>query len=530
MIRIRQLKLRIPHTEEDLQNKIQKALRLKPENLVSWKIVKRSLDARKKPELSYVYTIDAEVHGESTVLKRAKGPDISRITKTPYLPPKHGVIHLSHRPVIVGTGPAGLFCGLLLAREGYRPILLERGECVDERQKKVDHFWNSGILDPSSNVQFGEGGAGTFSDGKLNTAVKDNTGRNGYVLQSFVKAGAPEEILWLNKPHIGTDILRNVVKNIREEILSLGGEVRFQSLMTEIRYEKGQVTAVQINGEEWLDCEILVLAIGHSARDTFEMLSTKPLLMEAKPFAVGVRIEHPQAMIDQFQYGRAQGTDLPAADYKLTRKLPNGRGLYSFCMCPGGYVVNASSEPGRTAVNGMSYHDRGGTNANSAMVVTVSPADYGSGGALAGMYFQRRLEEAAFQAGEGKVPVQLLGDFCQGQKSTGAGEIQPCIRGAYAFSNLIPCFPAPLYESLKTGIQDCGHVICGFDRPDAILSGVESRTSSPVKIPRNEALESSIRGLYPCGEGAGYAGGITSAAMDGLKVAEKIIEKFVCPS
>lgn len=526
MIRIGQLKLKTSHTPEELRQGILKTLKIKESSLISWTIAKRSIDARKKPEIKFVYTIDAKVKEQDKVLKRAKSVNIQKNEKKNYHFPEKGTHRLSRRPVIIGTGPAGLFCGLLLARAGYQPLLLERGDQVDDRQKKVETFWNTGILDKISNVQFGEGGAGTFSDGKLNTAVKDATGRNRYVLESFVKAGAPEEILWLNKPHIGTDILRDVVKNIREEIISLGGEVHFRSQMTDIRTENGRVTAIEINHETWTDCEILVLAIGHSARDTFEMLNRKPLFMEAKAFAVGVRIEHPQSMIDLSQYGRERGDELPAADYKLTRRLPNGRGVYSFCMCPGGHVVNASSEAGRLAVNGMSYHARNGVNANSAMVVTVNPSDYGSDDVLAGMYFQRRLEEAAFHAGNGKVPVQLLGDFCQGIASTALGEVTPDIKGAWAFANLKPCFSPELYESLKTGILDCGQIIRGFDRKDALLSGVESRTSSPVKIPRNEKLQSSISGLYPCGEGAGYAGGITSAAMDGLKVAEKIISLY----
>lgn len=526
MIRIGQLKLNVSHTPEELQRKILKTLKIKESDLISWTIAKRSVDARKKPDIRFVYTIDAKVKEEERVPERTGSVMIQKIEKKNYRIPESGTNRLTHRPVIIGTGPAGLFCGLLLARAGYHPVLLERGERVEERQQKVETFWNTGILDENTNVQFGEGGAGTFSDGKLNTAVKDSTGRNRYVLESFVKAGAPEEILWLNKPHIGTDILRNVVKNIREEILSLGGEVRFRSRMTDIREEKGRVTAVEINHETWLDCEVLVLAIGHSARDTFEMLNRKAVAMEAKAFAVGVRIEHPQSMIDLSQYGREHGNELPAADYKLTRKLANGRGLYSFCMCPGGHVVNASSEAGRIAVNGMSYHARNGENANSAMVVTVTCADYGSSGVLAGMDFQRRLEEAAYRAGKGNVPVQLFGDFCQGIPSSGAGDVVPNIKGTCTFTDLRPCFPRELYESLKTGILDCGQIIRGFDRKDALLSGVESRTSSPVKIPRNESLQSSLAGLYPCGEGAGYAGGITSAAMDGLKVAEKIIGSY----
>lgn len=526
MIRIGQLKMPVSHTPEELRREIIKALKIKENHLLSFRIARRSVDARKKPEVMFVYSIDAEVRDQKKVLTRVRSSNIQRLEQKGYCPPVHGEGKLSCRPVIVGTGPAGLLCGLLLARAGYCPILLERGERVEERQRKVEAFWHTGMLDTSSNVQFGEGGAGTFSDGKLNTAVKDATGRNRYVLESFVKAGAPEEILWLNKPHIGTDILRDVVKNIREEILSLGGEVRFQSRMTDLRAEQGQVTAIEINGESWMDCGVLVMAIGHSARDTFEMLAEKPLRMEAKAFAVGVRIQHPQPMIDLSQYGRPRGRELPAADYKLTRKLANGRGVYSFCMCPGGYVVDASSETGRTAVNGMSYHARDGKNANSAMVVTVSPADYGSGDALAGMRFQRRLEEAAYRAGEGRVPVQLLGDFCQGVPSRSLGEVEPAVRGRYALGDLKPCFPAELYESLREGITGCGRLIKGFDRGDALLAGVESRTSSPVKIPRNEECESSIAGLYPCGEGAGYAGGITSAAMDGLRVAESIIRLY----
>lgn len=529
MIRIGQLKVNVPHTQGDLEQEILKALKIKESDLISWEIVKQSVDARKKPKIKFVYTVDVKVRGQESVLRRAKAANIQKAEKKEYHFPKQGSRCLSHRPVIIGTGPAGLFCGLALARAGYRPALLERGDCVEERQKKVEFFWETGILDEASNVQFGEGGAGTFSDGKLNTAVKDCTGRNRYVLESFVTAGAPEEILWLNKPHIGTDILRNVVKNIREEILSLGGEVCFRSCMTDIRVEKGRVTAVEINHDRWISCDVLVLAIGHSARDTFEMLNQRAVYMEAKAFAVGVRIEHPQNMIDVSQYGKERGTVLPTADYKLTRRLENGRGCYSFCMCPGGYVVNASSEPERLAVNGMSYHDRSGVNANSAMVVTVNPEDYGSGDALAGMYFQRKLEEAAYQAGGGKVPVQLLGDFCQGIASRAAGEVEPNIKGSFAYADLKCCFPQELYESMKEGILGCGQIIRGFDRKDAVLSGVESRTSSPVKIPRNEELQGSIAGIYPCGEGAGYAGGITSAAMDGLKVAEAVMREYAPP-
>ena len=526
MIRIGQLKVNVPHTQGDLEQEILKVLKIKQSDLISWELVKQSVDARKKPQIKFVYTVDVKVKGQESVLRRAKAANIQKAEKKEYHFPKQGSCRLSRRPVIIGTGPAGLFCGLALARAGYCPVILERGDCVEERQKKVEFFWKTGILDETSNVQFGEGGAGTFSDGKLNTAVKDSTGRNRYVLESFVGAGAPEEILWLNKPHIGTDILRDVVKNIREEILALGGDVHFRSRMTDIQIEKGGVSAVEINHGIWIPCDVLVLAIGHSARDTFEMLNRKAVAMEAKSFAVGVRIEHPQNMIDFSQYGRERGNVLPAADYKLTRRLENGRGCYSFCMCPGGYVVNASSEQGMLAVNGMSYHDRGGANANSAMVVTVNPADYGGKDVLAGMHFQRKLEEAAYRAGDGKVPVQLLGDFCQGIASRAAGEVEPGIKGEFVYADLKSCFPLELYESLKEGILGCGQIIRGFDRKDAVLSGVESRTSSPVKIPRNEELQGSVAGIYPCGEGAGYAGGITSAAMDGIKVAEAVMRRY----
>ena len=397
---------------------------------------------------------------------------------------------------------------------------------MEQRQKDVERFWRDGVLNPSSNVQFGEGGAGTFSDGKLNTAVKDKSGRIAYVLETFVRHGAPPEILYVNKPHIGTDILGRVVHNIREEILKNGGEVRFRSQMTDIRVRDGALESILINGTEEIPCSCLVLAIGHSARDTFQMLTRKPLVMSPKPFAVGVRVEHPQSMIDLAQYGREHRPDLPTADYKLTRKMPGGRGVYSFCMCPGGWVVQASSEPGRTAVNGMSNYARDGRNANSAMVVTVSGQDFGGGEVLAGMEFQRRLEEAAYREGKGEIPVQLLGDFCRGTDSKTLGEIEPAIRGSYEFGRVDACFPRPLYESLRQGIVQCGALIEGFDREDAVLSGVESRTSSPVRIHRNEELESSIKGLYPCGEGAGYAGGITSAALDGMKVAERLIARF----
>ena len=430
------------------------------------------------------------------------------------------------RPVVVGSGPAGLFCAWILALAGCRPILLERGACVEERQRDVEEFWKSGILNPMSNVQFGEGGAGTFSDGKLNTLVKDTSGRNRFVLETFVRFGAPPEILYEQKPHIGTDILIRVVKNMRLAICEAGGEVRFHSQVTDIVLDETSLVGVQVNQEEELETDTVIFAVGHSARDTFEMLYEKNLPMQAKSFAVGVRAEHPQKMINASQYGAESVPGLPAAPYKVTAKLENGRGVYSFCMCPGGYVVNASSEEGRLAVNGMSYHARAGENANSAIIVTVTPEDYGSEHPLAGMEFQRKLEERAFRAGGGKIPVQRLEDFCKNQISTSFGNVEPQMKGAYAFGDVRGIFPQVLAESIEEGMRQFEHKITGFSDGDTLLSGVESRTSSPVKIPRDENMESEIKGIFPCGEGAGFAGGITSAAMDGMKVAEAVLKKY----
>ena len=532
MIRVQQLKLPVGHTREELEQALFRELGIPGKNVRSWSIQKQSLDARKRP-ISYVYTLDAEVSGEEQVLKKRNRGKLSREEKKNYRFPGPGNVPLKHPPVIAGSGPAGLFCGLMLARAGYRPILLERGETAKRRKETVEHFWKTGEVEKNANVQFGEGGAGTFSDGKLNTLVKDPAGRNRLVLETFVEAGAPEEILYQNKPHLGTDLLIEIVENIRREILSLGGQVWFQSCMTEILVEHGRVRGVQVCQKEenkereiFLETEALVLAVGHSARDTFAMLERLKVPMEPKAFAVGVRIEHPQRMINRSQYGTDYPRELPAAAYKLTRKVSLDRGVYSFCMCPGGYVVNASSEEGRLAVNGMSYQARDGHNANSAMIVTVRPEDFGGGGVLSGVSFQRSLEKAAFRAGGGCIPVQLLSDFCQGVNSRILGEVEPCMKGAWSFGDVRGIFPEHLAEALKEGILGCGKILPGFDRGDAVLSGVESRTSSPVRILRNAEMESSISGLYPCGEGAGYAGGITSAAMDGVRAAEALAGKY----
>ncbi len=529
MLKIQQLKLPVEHTGQELREKIIKTLRIRPEELIRYEIIRRSLDAR-GGELRYVYQVEVQVRKEVSVLKRCRGT-VCQADRVRYRFPKPGTEKLCRRPVIVGTGPAGLFCGLMLARAGYGPILLERGQAAAERAAAVERFWKLGILDPESNVQFGEGGAGTFSDGKLNTLVKDPKGRNRKVLELFVEAGAPEEILYESRPHLGTDLLVGIVSRMREEILRLGGEVRFGCRMTDVRVEQGAVRGVTlqtVGGEpQFLETGLLVLAVGHSARDTFAMLEKRQVPMQAKSFAVGVRIEHPQRMIDRNQYGTDYPDLLPAASYKVTRRTESGRGVYSFCMCPGGYVVNASSEEGALAVNGMSYQARDGRNANSAMIVTVTPEDYGGMDVLAGVEFQRKLERAAYRLGGGQIPVQLFRDFCRNTPSSVLGEIEPSVRGKYRLSNVREIFPQGLSSALEEGIRGCDVLIPGFAREDAVLSGVESRTSSPVRILRDEQFESRVCGLYPCGEGAGYAGGITSAAMDGLKIAEAIAKKYM---
>lgn len=553
MIRINQVKIKEKHSQQDLRRKVADMLRVPAEEIKDLTIVRQSIDARKKPDIFYIYTVDVKVAGEEKLLRRAGGRlQISRPEDSKYSFPKSGTEKTEYPPVIVGMGPGGLFCGYYLALHGYQPILLERGKCVEERQKDVEAFWETGQLDPSSNVQFGEGGAGAFSDGKLNTLVKDKDGRNREVLETLVKFGAKESICYEAKPHLGTDVLCRVVRNMRQEILALGGQVRFESQVTEIHMQNGQITGVVLNGKEVLPCGQLVLAIGHSARDTFQMLYEKGIPMEAKAFAVGLRVEHPQPMINKSQYGRAEAGELGAAPYKVAAKASNGRGVYSFCMCPGGYVVNASSEPCRTAVNGMSYSGRDGSNANSAVIVSVTPEDFGSVHPLAGMEFQRRLEEKAYELGGGKIPAQRYGAFKRAvEAGVGAGMpdmeeadgdigreaekgrdtspdsgLQPQCKGEYCWADVSRILPPECNAAFVEGMEAFGRQIRGFDREDAVLLGVESRTSSPVRISRDETMQSQARGLYPCGEGAGYAGGITSAAMDGLKAAEAVAMRF----
>ena len=523
MLRISQLKLPVEHTEAQLKKKLLKTAHIKEQDLKQFFIRKRSVDGRKKPELYYVYTVDLIVANEEHVKKISKGK-LQTVQEKNYHIPEHGAKKLRKRPVVIGSGPAGLFCAYLLAFEGYEPLVIERGAPVRERQKVVEQFWKDGILNTASNVQFGEGGAGTFSDGKLNTLVKDKFGRNRFVLETFVKFGAPEEILWESKPHIGTDILIEVVERMREEIIRLGGEFLFHSQVTDILPKEN---CLIVNGCHRIETDAAVFAVGHSARDTFEMLYERQIPMAAKSFAVGMRVEHPQEMINHSQYGTdADMSLLPTATYKLTHQASNGRGVYSFCMCPGGFVVNASSEPQRLAVNGMSYRKRDSHNANSAIIVSVTPEDYPDGShPLSGVAFQRDLEEKAWNLAKGKVPQQLFGDFEQGKVSTGYGSFESCVKGQHDFANLREIFPEALNEAFCEGMHAYGRKIVGFDRADCILSGVESRTSSPVRIHRDACFQSEIRGLYPCGEGAGYAGGIMSAAMDGLKVAEAVIQQ-----
>ncbi len=528
MIRLNQIKLKINHTDEELELKVLKLLRIPKERLEKIQVYKKSIDARDKPELKYVYTIDAYVKDENKLNPHIFGSNVAKAVKDKYSFKCTGEEKLKNPPVIIGMGPAGLFAAYLLALNGYKPIILERGKSVDERHKDVCDFWDKGVLDITSNVQFGEGGAGTFSDGKLNTMVKDKFGRNHFVLETFHKFGAKEEITYINKPHIGTDVLINVVKNMREEIIRLGGTVKFSSQVTDFVIENNKLVGVKVNDCEIIETNVCVLAVGHSARDTFRKLLERGFTMEPKNFAVGVRIEHPQEMIDKAMYGfSTKDTDkLSTADYKLTGHSTGGRNVFSFCMCPGGYVVNASSGKEQTVVNGMSYSKRDSENANSAIIVSVTKEDYLDDDALSGVRFQEELEKKAFTEGKGKVPIQLFGDFCNNTKSTKLLDIKPCIKGEYEFSNLNNVLPKDVCEALKECVKGFGKTIPGYDREDAVMSGVESRTSSPVRILRNDDFESNILGVYPCGEGAGYAGGITSAAMDGIKVFEAISSKY----
>ncbi|MCI9626978.1 MAG: NAD(P)-binding protein [Clostridia bacterium] len=516
-----------PDTDPYDKKQLANLLRLSPEQICSVHIMKRSIDARHKPQIRVVYTLLVHLDGaEQKVAERLQSPQISYLSPSPSLPLVSGTRPLPSRPVVVGTGPAGLFCAYLLAQQGYRPIVLERGEPVEQRSRSVQSFWESGKLNPRSNVQFGEGGAGTFSDGKLTTRIHDPLCRD--VLDTFRRHGAPEEILYEAKPHIGTDILKTVVKNMRNAILSWGGEVHFEHQLTDIHTDSGGLDGISVNGQPH-PCRLLVLAIGHSARDTFHMLLERGAAMQAKAFAIGARIEHPQELINAAQYGDAALAKLlKNATYHLTYHQGD-RACYSFCMCPGGSVVASASEEGMLVTNGMSEYARDRENANSALVVSVTPEDFPSASPLAGIAFQQQWERLAFQAGGGnyRAPVQRVEDFLQKKPSADLGRVAPSYLPGVTPAGLDTCLPPYVTESMRGALRSFDRKLKGFALPDALLTGVETRTSSPVRLLRGEDFQAvGIPGIYPAGEGSGYAGGIVSAAVDGLKIARKIIATY----
>ena len=529
MLRLTELKLPLDHAEGAVEAALLKRLGVAPSELTGFTVFRRGVDARKKSAIALIYTLDVEVKNETALLKRLKGDrNVSLAPDTRYrlvtrAPPS------SPRPVIIGTGPCGLLAALVLAQMGFRPIILERGKVVRERTKDTWGLWRKSVLDPESNVQFGEGGAGTFSDGKLYSQIKDPQHRGRKVLTEFVKAGGPEEILYVAKPHIGTFRLVTIVESLREQIEALGGEYRFGNRVDDLDIEDAnghrRVRGVVLADGTRMAADHVVLAVGHSARDTFEMLHARGVAIEAKPFSIGVRIEHPQSLIDRCRYGEGAGHPLlGAADYKLVHHGSNGRSVYSFCMCPGGTVVAAASEPGRVVTNGMSQYSRAERNANAGIVVGITPADY-PGGPLAGIAFQRHWEERAFAAGGANynAPAQRVGDFLARKPSTALGEVVPSYRPGVMPADLADCLPDYAVDAIREALPSFDKQIEGFALADAVMTGVETRTSSPIRIPRDATLQSlNTRGLYPAGEGAGYAGGILSAGVDGIRIAEAV--------
>ena len=523
MIRIQNISLPPEGNTELLRKKAARALGIRPDAIRELTLVRQSIDARKKADIHYVCTVLVTTDGEAELVRRARSANITLFTPVPYaFPPVRRTSKL--RPVVVGMGPAGLFAALYLARNGVPVLLLERGRPVEERTADVERFWATGVLDPASNVQFGEGGAGTFSDGKLTTGIHDP--RVGTVLETLAAAGAPADILYQHKPHVGTDLLRVVVARLRAELLALGCEIRFSHRLTGITVRGGAVSALTAEGPEGaysLPCDTLILAPGHSARDTFRMLFDAGVPMAPKPFAIGVRIEHRQDAVSEAQFG-PRWRELPAADYKLSCHLPSGRSAFSFCVCPGGEVVAAASEPGLLVTNGMSLRARAGENINGGFLAGVSPADFGSDHPLAGMEFQARWEAAAFALGGGdfRAPAQSVGAFLAGRAGIDPGTVAPTYRPGVTPASLEKCLPSFVTETLRDALPLFGRKLRGFDAPGALLTGVETRSSSPVRILRGEDFQSPVRGLFPCGEGAGYAGGIVSAAVDGIRVAEAV--------
>ena len=535
MLRLTEIKLPITHKQDEIAKAILKRLGLNRDDLTGYTVFKRGVDARRPNAILFTYTLDISLRNEAEVLARfADDRHVSKAPDMAYRFVARAPENLASRPIVIGMGPAGLFAGLLLAQMGFRPLILERGKAVRERTKDTWGLWRKSVLNPESNVQFGEGGAGTFSDGKLYSQIKDPRYLSRKVLEEFVKAGAPEEILYVSHPHIGTFRLVGMVEKMRETIVSLGGEIRFKSRVDDIEIENGSVKGVMLSNGERIATNHLVLAVGHSARDTFGMLAKRGVHIEAKPFSIGFRIEHPQSLIDTARYGKNAGNALlGAADYKLVHHAANGRSVYSFCMCPGGTVVAATSEIGRVVTNGMSQYSRNERNANAGIVVGITPDDY-PGGALSGIEFQRHWESNAFVLGGGnyQAPGQLVGDFLRGAPSTKLGSVEPSYTPGVHLTDLSHALPDYAIEAIREAIPAFAKKIKGFDLEDAILTGVETRTSSPIRIRRNaENLQSiNTRGLYPAGEGAGYAGGIMSAAVDGIEIAEAVAKSIVSGS